>query len=193
MNQINYNYIYINGFWDGFLERTDNSLLVFESILDKTILQNVVVTNDIYKADILLESVFNNSIINKKTWKYKILFVGEPYTFCLPDGKPWYQILHLYNIVFCSSPPFIKLLNIVDMPLFSLNIHCNMNIINNLINKPVIKKVPPHFCCVIVSNPNCKIRNEMFNKLNSYKKVHSFGNYKNNMNYILKSPNGSDE
>ena len=186
---LNKNYIYVNGFWDGFLENTNGiSFFVIENILNKTILKNSILTKDFNKANILLESVFQSSVISKKKWEYKIFFVAEPLNF---KNDIWYQTLNLYNIVFCSSN-VIKTLNVIDMPLFTYYIHSNF-IWNRLIDKPVVTTPPPYFCCFIVSNPNCETINKMFAKLNTYKQVHSYGNYKNNMNYVIKSEYWSNQ
>jgi hypothetical protein len=37
------------------------------------------------------------------------------------------------------------------------------------------------FCCMVVSNPNCKERNEFFHQLSKYKKVDSGGHFLNNI------------
>ncbi len=39
------------------------------------------------------------------------------------------------------------------------------------------------FCCMLVSNPNCKERNDFFEKLSRYKKVDSGGKHLNNIGY----------
>jgi hypothetical protein len=39
------------------------------------------------------------------------------------------------------------------------------------------------FCCMVVSNPNCKERNEFFHQLSKYKKVDSGGRYLNNIGF----------
>lgn len=38
-----------------------------------------------------------------------------------------------------------------------------------------------NFCCMVVSNPNCGVRNNFFNKLSKYKMVHSGGKHLNNI------------
>lgn len=38
-----------------------------------------------------------------------------------------------------------------------------------------------HFCCFLVSNPKCVMRNNFFHLLSKYKKVHSGGKYLNNI------------
>ena len=101
---LNKNYIYVNGFWDGFLENTNGiSFFVIENILNKTILKNSILTKDFNKANILLESVFQSSVISKKKWEYKIFFVAEPLNF---KNDIWYHTLNLYNIVFCEFKEF---------------------------------------------------------------------------------------
>lgn len=56
-------------------------------------------------------------------------------------------------------------------PLEQINQHKSFNHIND-------KK---KFCCMVVSNPNCKERNLFFDKLSEYKKVDSGGRFLNNI------------
>ena len=42
-----------------------------------------------------------------------------------------------------------------------------------------------YFCCMVVSNPSCEQRNEMFKRLSSYKLVHSGGRHLNNIGRTL--------
>ena len=42
-----------------------------------------------------------------------------------------------------------------------------------------------NFCCFVVSNSGCHIRNQMFHKLSQYKKVLSMGRYCNNIGYLF--------
>jgi hypothetical protein len=94
-----------------------------------------------------------------------------------------------YNIILFSEESKD---NIINLPLFVYYIYGN-NIFNKLINRPLIKKVPKHFCCFIVSNGGCEIRNKMFRILNSYKKVHSYGKFNNNMGINLNFNYWTDE
>ena len=71
--------------------------------------------------------------------------------------------------------------NIVDVPLCTYYTS-NNNFFERLILRPHINKVPSEFCCFVVSNPNGYVRNRMFEMLNNYKKVDSYGRYANNMN-----------
>ena len=47
-------------------------------------------------------------------------------------------------------------------------------------------KAKNKFCSFIVSNSNCRERNDFFELLSKYKKVDSGGKYKNNLGYIVK-------
>lgn len=166
-------YIYLNGFWGGFVEKTnENNIDFFEKLFSKTKLRNFEITNDINKANVLFESVFDNSVVDYKKWKYKIHYSGESYN----------KNVSNYDLVlYCSDDDYRQT---VDLPLFSYYIHSN-NLLEKMINKPIIKQVPSKFCCFIVSNGSQIIRNRMFEILNSYKKVDSCGNYNNNIGYRM--------
>lgn len=165
-------YIYVNGFWPGFIDKTDaNNIDFFEKIFLKTKLYNYKITNDLKIANVLFESVFSSTLVNNKIWKYKIHYSGEPFVKKYSD----------YDIVLYSEKTQN---NIIDIPLFTYYIHGN-NFLDKLINKQVVKIVPKNFCCFIVSNGNCKTRNKMFELLNEYKKVDSYGKFANNMNVKL--------
>lgn len=165
-------YIYVNGFWGGFVEKTDaNHIDFFEKVLAKTKLSNYTITSDLKEANVLFESVFSKSLVDTKKWTYKIHYSGEPYS----------NDSNTYDLVLCSQNTAG---NVVDVPLFVYYIHGN-NFMNQLLSKPVITKVPQHFCCFIVSNSKGMVRNRMFALLNSYKKVHSYGKFANNMGHLL--------
>lgn len=158
-------FIYVNGFWDGFLDKTDaNNITLFEKIFENTLLRDFKITMDLNKADILLESLFGQSLLDCKKWKYSIHYSGEPYTRNLN-----------YDLILTSS---LQGENIVNIPLFVCYIH-NNNFLNRLIDKPIVTEIPVKFCCFIVSNGKCGVRNKMFDLLNLYKKVDSCGNFNN--------------
>jgi len=71
-------------------------------------------------------------------------------------------------------------------------IHCN-DFLPRLLHPNKISKVPLDFCSFIVSNPKCEIRNQLFQKLNQYKKVNSMGRYMNNTQGIIQYPYWSQE
>lgn len=161
-------YIYINGFWGGFDDKTDaNNIGFFEKIFKKSKICNYEITSDLDKANVLFESVFGQTFVNLKKWIVTIHFSGEPFS----------NHFENYNIVLYSEKNWR---NVVDMPLFAYYIHGN-NFLDKLLNKPLISKIPGNFCCFIVSNGGCRIRNKMFEMLNGYKPVHSYGKFANNM------------
>jgi hypothetical protein len=160
--------IFVHGFWPGFVDKTDaNHITFFENIFSRTKIRNYTITNDIQKANVLFESVFAKSVVPVKSWKYKIHYSGEPFV-----GNPTD-----YDVVLFSHE---SQANIVDLPLFVYYIHGN-NYMDALLHRPVITSVPTKFCCFIVSNGSCHIRNQMFQMLNQYKKVDSYGAFQNNM------------
>ena len=172
MNNNTKYFIYINGFWPGFNDKSDaNHIGFFEELFKKTKLSNFIITNNINIANVLFESLFSQSLVNFKNWTYKIQYSGEPRVNNKKD----------YDIVLFSEKDNN---NVIDLPLFVYYIY-NNNFLDYLINPKETFIVPKKFCCFIVSNGNCQIRNTMFNKLNSYKKVDSYGKFNNNMNYNL--------
>jgi hypothetical protein len=172
MNEFIEYYIYVNAFWSGFIDKTDaNHIDFFENILKQTKLSNYQITNDLDKANVLFESLFGNSFVNVKQWKYKIHYSGEPHC---------YDVSNYDLVLFGMNTEK----NIVDLPLFAYYIHGN-HLLPKLMNQPIISKVPELFCCFIVSNAGCYTRNKMFHLLNKYKKVDSYGNYENNMGFQL--------
>jgi FkbM family methyltransferase len=166
--------IYVNGFWNGFVDKTDaNNISFFEKLFSTTNkLSNFIITTDLDKADVLFESVFGNSLVGYKKWKYKIHYSGEPYT----NKNSNYDL-----ILYPKDDDGL----FVNLPLFSCYIN-NNNFLDNLINKPKICKVPEKFCCFVVSNGSYKLRNNVFDRLSSYKKVDSLGKFNNNAGGVIK-------
>lgn len=68
--------------------------------------------------------------------------------------------------------------------------HVRLQTYNNLVNKSSeeIKKIKPKFCCFIVSNPHCKVRNKIFELMkiiNKPNKIDSMGKYLKNVDFII--------
>lgn len=174
-------YIYPYNWWPGFENKTDaNHIGFFEILFLQTKMKNFEITNDINKANVLLEAgITDPKIRESKKWKYKINFIGEP---GLPEHEKYDLVLTSIN----------NIKNVVDLPLSVAYIHCN-NFLPRLVNRNKINTVPEHFCSFIVSNPKCEIRNKLFEKLNNYKKVNSMGRYANNTGYNIHYPYWSNE
>ena len=88
--------VYANGFWGGFLEKTDGCHVgFFEELF--TIAFGVPVTSctDATKCDILLECVNDTSrtMIHVKHWKHSVLFCGEGWGFPLPPHVDEYSVV----------------------------------------------------------------------------------------------------
>jgi hypothetical protein len=174
-------YVYPSSWWPGFLEKTDaNHIGFFETLFTYTKLNNFEITFDINKATVLLEGGLPNNEIHKlKEWKYKINFIGEPVLPCYES----------YDVCLTSVN---RIANVVDLPLAVMYIHCN-HFLPRLLNPSIVMQIPQHFCSFIVSNPKCQIRNEIFYRLNKYKKVNSMGGFENNMNGTISNPYWSNE
>jgi hypothetical protein len=176
------NYIFLNKFWDGFKERTDAEHIgFFELIFSKTKLYPFEFTNDMNKANILFES-FGDTFYDKKVWNKKIFFSGES----------WITHDDRYNIVLKSSYDYS---NIINLPLFVVYIHTNTTFLHRLIHRPLktYDTIPKKFCCFCVSNSSSQPRNKMFQIVNSYKKVDSFGKFNNNIGFYAPGKYWSEE
>lgn len=167
--------VHVNGFWDGFLNKTDaNHIGFFETIFPKTMSMSMTNTNNnIHSANVLFESIFSKSMASNKNWLCKIQYTGEP---------RWRAIAN-YDLTLGSFEDGEKIIN---LPLFVYYIH-SRSLLDKLIHRPMRATVPPKFCCFIVSNGNCHVRNKMFNMLSRYKRVDSHGKFQNNTGKPLQS------
>lgn len=174
-------FIYFHNWWPGFENRSDgNHIGFFEKLFAETKLRNFEITSDLNRANVLVEAGKpDGRLRDMKKWDYKINFIGEP---DLPEFENYDLILTSVN----NKP------NVVDLPLSIAYTHCN-NFLQNLCNRSTIRQVPSHFCSFIVSNPKCEVRNQLFRRLNSYKKVNSMGRYENNVGGIIPYPYWSSE
>lgn len=164
-------FLYFNNWWNGFFNGIDaNNINFFKKLFSLTKYNNFEITNNLDKANILIEAGKPiDEIINKKEWILKINFIGEP---VLPDHNK-------YDIVLTGST---NIPNCIDLPI-SVMYTLGNNYFEKINNKnKIINSIPPNFCCFVVSNPNSPSRNKMFDIINNYKKVNSAGRYKNNTN-----------
>lgn len=165
-------YVYVNGFWNGFIEKTDaNHIGFFERLFETTLLKKYELTTDLTRATVLLESVFARSLCRAKEWLYKIHFSGEPFSGYHAD----------YDLYLGSED---NTGNKVSVPLSAVFLHSN-NLLTELTMKRQRCDIPPKFCCFIVSNPNSEMRNKMFEYISMYKQVDSLGKYRNNTGCVI--------
>lgn len=171
---------FVNGFWSGFIDKTDiNNYDFFKDLFAKVFNEDVVPCSNMDECDILLESVFTNDIkVFAKHWKYTFLFSGE--------GR-----LHSYSKHYnCVLWGHRNKGNIVNCPLFVVYLHC-ANLMNDIKTPVPASVVPTKKICAIVSNSNAPLRNAILKKIEQRIPVDYFGTYKNNqpnIQYHYKSP-----
>lgn len=173
--------IYFNAFWPDFMDNPKYSKIfidLFSNVFNSKI---TIGTKD--NSDILIESIFGDSILNKKKWTYSFFFSGEPkknepddlyarpYTALLMNSRSYNNIIHF--------PFFVYYLTYASLDFRTINV--NVNNVNNVnLNNSNQKVVPKKFCCTFITNPNGTIRNSFIDKLEFFKKIDHFGKHRNN-------------
>lgn len=186
--------IFINGFWDGFLENTDpNKSFVLFYILQKIFNKKILISN-LNDSEVLLESVFSEkTYINYKNWKYTFLFNGESMKYLLDKKYRRFAFTSKYDCILSGRyNDFNK--NIINFPLFIYYIYSN-NYLPKLTltdNSIKIENIPKKNICAIISNGNSNERNFFLNKLEKNIHIDYAGKYKNNVPRIEGAYN-SDE
>jgi len=73
--------VYFNGFWGGFIEKTDPiSVDFFTTFLFDIFSEKIIISSNVDDADILVESAFTDTYyVNYKNWDASFLFTGESY------------------------------------------------------------------------------------------------------------------
>ena len=162
--------VYFHGFWPGFFEKTNPVHIDFFKNLLEDIFESNIILGAKEDSDILFETVFEKSIIEDRTWKFKFLFSGESR---ISDNY------EKYDVVLCSKK---NKKNIVNVPLFIPYLYSNYSI-EYLENFHKISK-QENKCHIpitsIISNPNCNDRNILLQILMSKFPVANFGNIMNN-------------
>lgn len=160
---------FINGFWGGFLEKTDGVHCgIFEMIFKRALGCNIEFTNDIHSADALLESHFSQSVLHLRPWSLSVFFSGEA-SIALPAHH------RSYTIVLGAQPSEG---NYVPLPLALCYDIC----------KPVeypttIQSVPPKNVCAVISSPitDGRYRYKFIEELQKHGiQVDMWGGYGNN-------------
>jgi hypothetical protein len=170
--------IYFNSFWPDFFDDPKYSKIfidLFSNVFNSKI---TIGTKD--NSDILIESIFGDSILNYKKWTYSFFFSGEP-----KKNEPSDLYTRPYTALLMNSRSYN---NIIHFPFFvyyltyaSLDFRTNDVKVNNLnVNNSNQKEIPKKFCCTFITNPNGIIRNSFIEKLEISKKIDHFGKYKNN-------------
>lgn len=119
--------------------------------------------------EILFYSVFENE--NQSYSCYRIFYTGE-------NIRPDFRLCDIaLSFDYNTHPAHIRL------PLYTRLFDLNQLKTEN--RKAKIYPQKSKFCCMVVSNPDCKFRNEFFEKLSEYKQVDSGGRYMNNIGYSV--------
>ena len=177
--------IHFTDFWSSF----DIKNNFFTNILKKKI---KLVCNYEKDPDILIFGMFGQKNQNSKYKNcFKIFYSGESFTF----SKYWNEIYEadIYLTMYSDLSKFtdknlknklqiqFHLYDMYNIIYNKYNFNNSMNILNKCRNNLCNKE---NFCLFMVANTNvgkgAKIRIELFNKLNKYKKVHSAGRSLNN-------------
>ena len=163
--------VYFHGFWSGFFEHTNPVHKDFFIKLLENIFEENIIIGTLEDSDILFETIFEESFIYKKLWKYTFLFSGE---------SRLNEHINKYNIVFCSKK---NSGNIVNLPEFIPYLYCNYSI-EHLENKHKFIKEEnksPVAITSIISNPNCNERNFLLQILMQHFPIANFGSLMNNV------------
>jgi hypothetical protein len=161
--------IFVHGFWDGFLDKTNPVNISFFLNLFKIVFNEEIEISTFEKSNILLESIFDSkTYIFDKKWDYTFLFSGESRL------NPYHE--H-YSCVLYGEKNHN---NIINVPLFIPNVYCS-NLIEKFIKQKNITHIPSKNICAIISNPSGNERNTFLNELEKTLKIDYGGCYKTNI------------
>jgi len=161
--------LFIHGFWDGFLNKTNPVNISFFLNLFKIIFNEEIEISTFEKSNILLESIFDSkTYIFDKKWDYTFLFSGES------------RLNEYYQHYSCVLYGQRNHNNIINVPLFIPNIYCS-NLIETFIKQKNIVNIPIKNICAIISNPSGNERNTFLSELEKTLKIDYGGCYKTNI------------
>jgi hypothetical protein len=162
--------LFFNGFWDGFIDGSNPvHVRFFLNLFEDVFGCPITISYDFAAADcdVLVESIFGNSILKHKEWKYSFLFSGES-RLC-----PHYKD---YTCVLWGERNYG---NIVNLPLFITYAYCNQ-----IVSFPAVSQMPSKNICAILSNSNGKERNVFMEKLEKLIPIDYAGSYKTNVGIL---------
>ena len=161
--------IYFNAFWPDFMDDPKYSKIfidLFSNVFNSKI---TIGTKD--NSDILIETIFGDSILNYRKWTYSFFFSGEP-----KKNEPDDLYTRPYTALLMNSRSYN---NIIHFPFFVYYLtYASLDFRTNDVSNQ--KVIPKKFCCTFITNPNAIIRNTFIDKLEFFKKIDHFGKYKNN-------------
>lgn len=173
--------VFCNGFWYGFFDKSDPIHSgFFVRLLSDVFDEDVMLSNNIDDADILLESIFTNtSYINYKAWKSSFLFTGESfYANCMKDHLSSYTCILGFN-------PTAR--NYVEFPFYIVYLMS----FPNMKFEPA-KAIANPYTSAVISNGSLNERTTFLDKLERRLPVIYGGSYKNNIGGKLEGHYASD-
>jgi hypothetical protein len=162
-------YIYFNAFWPDC--QTDQSYYqIFINLFSKVYNCKIEIST-FESSDILIESIWGQSKLTEKKWKYSYFYSGEP-----ESNEPLNVHMRNYTALLKNSRTHK---NIIHFPFFSYyQMYSSFDFKKLEQTKQNI--IPKKFCATFISNPNGTIRNKFIEKLEKYKNIDHYGKYKNN-------------
>jgi hypothetical protein len=162
--------VFVNGFWSGFVEKTDSVHFdFFKHVLSSALKRDVMIASSASDADVLLESHFAPSIFGTKRWIYSIFFSGEA-------SLPFPEHLSQYSLILGNHPT-------VSCPLYLTYDYCRP-----FMYPTNIATVPPKKVCAIISSDGgpTQFRNRFIDELLS-RGIHvdMGGKHRNNIGYTV--------
>jgi hypothetical protein len=166
--------IYFNAFWSGFFEKTNGNHVDFFLDLCTKIFKTECTIGTLEDSEILLETIYRDSVLKAKKWQFSILYSGESRIH--PNTDEYTIVLHGMR----------NHKNIVNCPLFVSYLYCN-NYTDRLKQPlPDTVAMPRNEVLAIISNPNGEIRNKFLQMVESTGiKVTYAGHYRNNIGGTL--------
>ncbi len=167
--------VHFNAFWPGFMEEIatqDYFIKLLSEVYGKP-----VIKGSFDDSDILMESVFGDSVLNAKKWKHSYLYSCEAY---LRSNYANYTVI-------LSGQETGNPHNNISLPCYTMN-----EMIIKFETK-IPQQVPKKDVVCIISNPGGEVRNAFLTELDKHFKVDYAGKYKNNIGGPLQASWGSKE
>jgi hypothetical protein len=160
--------VYFNAFWDGFIDKTNkNHSGFFLELLSKVFKEECTI-GSLTDSDILVESIFGNSVLKSRTWNYTFLFSGESR---LRENNS------LYDVILYGERNHD---NIINCPLYLSFVYCNN--LQEEVETIQIPEFPNNDVLAIISNPAGQKRNSYLQQIeNAGIKITYAGRFKNNI------------
>ncbi len=166
--------VFVNGFWGGFMERTDGvHVAVFERLFQSVFETEVTFTNDITTANVLLESHFAPSVFGLRPWRVSVFFSGEGSVPLPPHAKD-------YTIVLGAQP--------TEGNYVPLSLAVCYDLCKPYVYPTKRTDVPSKGVCAIISSPiaDGRYRTKFIDELRAAGiQVDMWGHYQNNMGQIV--------